>query len=263
MGGASFDHSLWDGVLKRHVTTDVTLGVVTGCNTVNYAALAKDDDYWAYMELLKNASVETLTKPEQLAFWMNAYNAACIHLIVQHELKMQETDKEFQLASINKISDKDGPVWDKDAAVIAGKSVSLSHIEHEQLRAKWADAAVHGCIVCASASCPNLRPEAFVVDKLAEQMEEQMKLWMLNESKGFSWSTSSLGGSRLELSRIFLWFAKDFGKDWNELREYLTPFVPEEHREKMGTKAGFITDHIAVRYFDYSWAINRAPVVAK
>jgi hypothetical protein len=251
-GGGSFDHSLWDGVLKRHVSTDVTFGVVTGCNAVNYAALAKDDDYWAYMELLKNTSdIDTsLTPAEQLAFWINAYNAACIQLIVQHEQTCQREDKDFQLASINQISDKEGPVWDKDAAVIAGKSVSLNHIEHEQLRAKWADASVHGCIVCASASCPNLRPEAFCVEKLQAQMEDQMKSWMTNESKGFKMS-----GSRVELSRIFLWFAKDFGKDWTELREWLTPYVPAEHQKKCGTE-----DSIAVRYFEYDWQINRAPV---
>lgn len=249
-GTASFDHSLWDRVLKRHVTTDCTIGDVTGCNAVNYAALAIDDDYWAYMELLKKApDPATLAPAEQLAFWINVYNAACIHLIVQHERKCQKEDTAFQLLSINKISDKQGPVWDKDAAMIAGKQVSLNYIEHEQLRKQWAEPAVHGCIVCASASCPNLRPEAFVVGKLKEQMEDQMKAWMTNESKGFK-----LNGNRLELSRIFLWFGNDFGPNWNGLRKYLTPYVPEQHQPKMASK-----DDITVRYFEYDWQINRAP----
>jgi hypothetical protein len=248
--GTSFDHSLWDNVLKRHVVKDCTLGDVTGCHTVRYAALAKDADYWAYMELLQNVADPALLAPaEQLAFWINVYNAACIHLIVQHEKKCRETDPLYKLQSINKISDKEGPVWDKDAAVIAGKSVSLNYIEHEQLRKQWAEPAVHGCIVCASASCPNLRPEAFVVAKLKAQMEDQMQEWMTNESKGFK-----LNGNRLELSRIFLWFANDFGADWNGIRKYLTAYVPEQHQPKMASKGG-----ITVRYFEYDWQINRAP----
>jgi hypothetical protein len=247
--GASFDHSLWDKVLKRHVVKDCTFGQVTGCNAVNYAALAKDDDYWAYMELLKGFSDPvTLAPAEQLAFWINAYNAACIHLIVQHEKEQRQSDPDYTLESINKISNGSGPVWDKPAAVIAGKSVSLNHIEHEQLRKQWAEPAVHGCIVCASASCPNLRPEAFTVVNLKAQMEDQMKEWMKNESKGFK-----LTGSRLELSRIFLWFANDFGSDWNGLRKYLTAYVPEKDQQKM------TEGNIAVRYFEYDWQINRAP----
>jgi hypothetical protein len=249
--GTSFDHSLWDRVLKRHVVKDCTFGDVTGCNAVNYAALAKDDDYWAYMELLKEMKDPAALAPaEQLAFWINVYNAACIHLIVQHEKKCLETDSTFQLASINKISDKEGPVWDKDAAVIAGKPVSLNYIEHDMLRKQWAEPAVHGCIVCASASCPNLRPEAFVVGNLKEQMEDQMKDWMTNESKGFTLDH----GNRLEMSRIFLWFSNDFGKDWNGIRKYLTNYVPEQHHSKMASKDG-----ITVRYFEYDWQINRAP----
>jgi hypothetical protein len=250
--GASFDHSLWDKVLKRHVVKDCTFGEVTGCNAVDYAALAEDKDYWAYMELLKDSSdPATLAPAEQLAFWINAYNAACIHLIVQHEKEERlQKDPEYKLASINKISDGSGPVWDKNAAVIAGKTVSLNHIEHEQLRKQWAEPAVHGCIVCASASCPNLRPEAFAVVNLEAQMEDQMKEWMKNESKGFK-----LTGSRLELSRIFLWFANDFGSDWKGLRKYLTAYAPEQDQQKM-TKGG-----ITVRYFEYDWQINRAPIM--
>jgi hypothetical protein len=251
-GTSTFDHSLWDNVLKRHVVPDCTFGDVTGCNAVDYAALANDDDYWAYMELLKNMKdpATTLAPAEQLAFWINAYNAACIHLIVQHEKTCRAQDPGSQLTSINKISDKDGPVWDKDAAVIAGQSVSLNYIEHDMLRKQWAEPSVHGCIVCASASCPNLRPEAFVVLKLKAQMEDQMQEWMTNESKGFRLT----GGKRLELSRIFLWFANDFGADWNGVRNYLTGYVPEQHQPKMASKDG-----ITVRYFEYDWQINRAP----
>ena len=99
-----------------------------------------------------------------------------------------------------------GPVWDKKAGIVAGMSVSLNDIEHKQLRQVWAEPQVHACIVCASASCPNLRREAFVATKLQEQMDDQMKEWMSNPTKGLKLDTSS---NRLYVSRIFFYEEED------------------------------------------------------
>ena len=61
-------------------------------------------------------------------------------------------------------------MWDLPAGVVSGQQFSLNQIEHDELRKKWDEPAVHACIVCASASCPDLRPEAFVASKLREQV---------------------------------------------------------------------------------------------
>jgi hypothetical protein len=240
--GASLDHSLWTAVLKRHVVPDCTCGVVTGVNAVDYAALQDDTDYAAYMDILAKADPTSLSGAEQLAFWMNAYNAACINLIVEHEKKSGD-----KLTSINKLTDSSGQVWDQPAAIITGKPVSLSHIEHEQLRGVWAEPAVHACIVCASSSCPNLRPEAFEGVTVAEQMKDQMKQWMTNDTKGLR-----VTGNRLELSRIFLWFSADFGSSNADIRKFLQPYVAE-HQNKI------VKGSPVVRYFEYDWQMNRAP----
>lgn len=237
-----FDHSLWDAVLKRHVKSDHTFGEVKGVNAVDYAALASDPDYQAYLEQLAKADLEELPKAELLALWMNAYNALCIRLIVEHE---KTGDK---LTSITKLSSSEnGPVWDLPAGTVGGVEMALNQIEHDKLRRTWAEPAVHACIVCASASCPNLRAEAFVGDRLREQMDDQVRQWLKNTTKGLK-----LQGSRLTLSRIFLWFADDFG-DWSGLQKWLPQYIEDKDLADKIRKG-----KVAVRYFGYDWQINRA-----
>ena len=59
------------------------------CSAIDYAGIAADKDYAKYLDLLKDDAldVSSLSPPEQLAFWMNSYNALCIQLIVSHEKK--------------------------------------------------------------------------------------------------------------------------------------------------------------------------------
>jgi Protein of unknown function, DUF547 len=249
--GDSFDHSMWTKVLQRHVTLGLTFGKVEKVNAVDYASIGKDEDFWAYLKSLEQADPDRLSKREQLAFWMNAYNALCIATIVHHE-----TITGQQLESITKLSSVEkGPVWDQAVprCQILGKEITLNAIEHEKLRAVWAEPAVHACIVCASASCPNLRTEAFVADKLLQQMGDQMRDWMSNPTKGLKLAATPKNQNRLELSRIFLWFAEDFG-GLQGVKEWLPQFIDDP---KVTDEA---LESATVRYFEYDWQINRAPV---
>lgn len=240
---ALFDHAKWNTVLKRHVTVGAGIsGDVSGINLVDYAGVTADDDFSQYLVQLEEADVAKLQPAEQLAFWMNAYNALCINLIIQHE-----KNNNVKIGSINELTTENNPVWDQVAGKVAGDEISLNNIEHDQLRKVWDEPLLHACIVCASASCPNLRPEAFVVSKLKEQMEDQMRLWMKNDSKGIKLTDNSL-----ELSRIFLWFGADFG-EWKGIQKFLP-----QHIEDADLKARVADGNVSVRYFEYGWQINRA-----
>ena len=237
----TFDHSKWDAVLKRHVKKNKTLGSIQNVSVVDYAGVTSDDDYDAYLQSLADAKPDELSPAaEQLAFWMNAYNALCINVIVSHEQK----EGNEPLKSINNLSTRKTPVWDMAAGQIDGKDISLNEIEHVKLREQWDEPAVHGCIVCASASCPNLRDEAFVAERLGEQMEEQMRDWLSNPTKGLLRE-----GNRLTLSRIFLWFEKDFG-GWSGIQDWVPQFVDNGEAIQQENK-------LTKRYFEYDWSINR------
>lgn len=238
-----FDHSKLDTILKRYVKVGTgTIGDVTGINMVDYAGVTGDADFAAYLTQLEEAKPENLQPAEQLAFWMNVYNALCINVIVKHEKK-----NNVKLGSITEITTENNPVWDQVAGKVGGKEISLNAVEHEKLRKVWDEPMVHACIVCASASCPNLRPEAFVSSKLKEQMEDQMRNWMENDTKGIK-----LTKNTVELSRIFLWFGADFG-EWEGIQKFLPQYIEDDETKKKVAKGD-----ASVRYFEYGWQINRA-----
>lgn len=276
-GDSSFDHSLWDQVLKRHVYTDCEIGSISQCHAVDYQGIAKDESFQQYLDQLAAAvNIAALSRREQLALWINAYNALCIRLIVQADQQRQGSDAPL-LESITQLSNNkkknddddntdggDGPVWDQVAGTVGGIAISLNGIEHVQLRAQWDEPSLHACIVCASASCPNLRREAFVGSRLQDQMKSQMKEWLSHPQKGLS-----LRQDQLWLSRIFLWFGDDFGNNTSgissfpffgnvagekQFRAWLAQFV-SEHDKALATRIEYSND--GFRYFDYDWKLNR------
>lgn len=244
------DHALWDALLKQYVNTDAsnTIGAVSGIHLVDYQGLQGNPDFAKYLESLATADPTALPEAEQIAFWMNAYNAICISLLINY-MKDQPKDAP-PLQSINELSKPDQPVvWDLPAGTVAGQTVSLNQIEHDQLRKVWDEPAVHGCIVCASASCPNLRPEAFVGTTVRQQMDDQVRQWMKNDTKGLHFSPQH--SHKLQLSRIFLWFADDFG-GWEGLRQWLPQYLEDET-----LKERLAQDKVKVRFFEYSWKMNK------
>uniref|UniRef100_A0A7R9ZL02 DUF547 domain-containing protein n=1 Tax=Craspedostauros australis TaxID=1486917 RepID=A0A7R9ZL02_9STRA len=268
---SSFDHSLWNQVLQRHVhaTPGRQVGTVQHLHTVDYEGIRKDPDFQAYLDKLKSMNQSpdiVLSRRHRLAFWMNVYNAFCISLLLQQDALP---------ARILDLSASNDPVWDRVAGVVAGASFSLNQIEHDKLRKQFAIAEVHSCIVCASASCPDLRNEAFVgTAQLKLQMADQMKLWLLSTSKGMR-----VEDGTVTLSRIFLWFRDDFvgtrpgieqessgettkvlktAPSWLAASDYIpgTDSTGKDDDEAGKLRAMLRSQRTAIRYFEYDWSIN-------
>ena len=138
-------------------------------------------------------------------------------------------------------------MWDLPAGKVCGKQYSLNQIEHDELRKKWDEPAVHACIVCASASCPDLRPEAFVASKLREQMDDQLRVWMANPTKGLAADQTA---GVVKMSRIFLWFADDFGGLGKPSLQYALPYADADAKAAQDRKG------LRIRYFPYNWELN-------
>ena len=136
---------------------------------------------------------------------------------------------------------------------LGGKQISLGEIEHKLLRAQWDEPRVHAAIVCASASCPNLRREAYTGgDGLEAQLEAQARAWVAHPAKG---ARLDRAAGRLWLSRIFLWFASDFGG-----RAGVLEFVARHSED--AEAAAWLRAHgasLRLEYFEYDWEVNRTP----
>ncbi len=189
----TLDWSAYDALLADHVTAGERNGIHH--NRVDYQAVRQDPRYTLALALVANFPVAQLTERNaRLAFYINAYNIYAIKMVIDH----------LPLESIRDAGSLFSPVWGKEAGSIGGQPVTLDEIEHEILR-PMGEPRVHFAIVCASLSCPNLRPEAFTAEKLEQQLDDQTRSFLQESSKGLA-----VEGNMGRVSQIFDWFGDGF-----------------------------------------------------
>jgi hypothetical protein len=222
-------HELWNTLLKKNVSSS---------GKVNYKAFVTDSvKLNTYLKLLSGyrPNEKTWTTSEQKTFWINAYNAFTVKLIVDN----------YPVKSINevvtkmKITTKTSP-WDIKFIKIGNISYSLNNIEHEKLRKAFGDARFHFVLVCAAKSCPILLNEAYTADKLEMQLEKQTKLFLNDNVK------NNISSNALKISKIFEWYADDFKSNNSNLIDFINKYVAV----KINPKA-------SISYLEYSWDLNQ------
>ncbi len=210
------NHSLWTNFLQKYVSSQ---------GHVNYKAIHQHpEDLQTYLqELSKTVPNENWTKNEALAFWINAYNAFTIKLIIDN----------YPLKSIKDIKKP----WSKNFIKIGNKTISLNHIEHDILR-KMGEPRIHFAIVCASISCPKLKNEAYTAENLENQLTQAAKNFLNDPSK------NAISANNLELSKIFKWFGSDFTKH-GSLIDFLNVYSDIQ-----------ISNDAKINFKDYNWDLN-------
>ncbi len=230
----AFDFSGWDQLLKKNVIPKVISGVKL--NAVNYKNIKNDSVYKKLIEDLKNYDPADLkTKNDRLAFWINVYNVMAVKMVLDN----------YPVKSIKDAGSLFKSVWKKEVGVVGGKVTTLNDIEHEILR-KMGEPRIHVAIVCASVSCPDLRPEAYVADKLDAQLDDQLTKFLANSGKGLKIDS---GDNKLYLSSIFKWFEEDFESKGGVV-PYLTKYVDSRYTTTL--KSGKLKS----KYLDYDWGLN-------
>ncbi|OBX22495.1 MULTISPECIES: DUF547 domain-containing protein [Bizionia] len=214
--GQTINHSAFTEFLQKQVTDK---------GAVNYKQIkANDAELNAYLNQFINISPkESWTTNETLAYWINAYNAFTIKLIIDN----------YPVESIKDIKNP----WDQEFIPINGKLLSLNYIEHDVLR-NMNEPRIHFAIVCASASCPQLLNEAYIPEKLDKQLTNATKQFLADSSK------NRIQKENLELSKIFKWFSKDF-KENGSLIDFLNTYSDVK-----------IPSDTKINYMDYSWKLN-------
>lgn len=220
-------HQTWNELLQQHVSK-------TG--EVNYKGFIKDKaKLQRYLNAISNTPPDkkTWTKEEQLAYWINAYNAYTVKLIIDnYPLKsIQDLHPTLKVPGVN-------TVWHKKFFQIGGQEASLDEIEHKILRKEFNEPRIHFAINCASFSCPPLRNEAFIASKLNKQLDEMAKAF-INDPK-----RNKISSDKAELSQIFNWFKGDFTKKGS-----LIDFLNKYSKTKIKPNA-------KIDYMDYDWSLN-------
>ena len=218
-------HDLWDELLKDYVKD----------GSVNYQLLYENKEQLnTYLGLLQSTvPLAEWSRKEQLAYWINAYNAFTLKIIVDHYpvKSIKEIGGKVQIPLVNS-------TWDIQFIEIGGKVLSLNDIEHRILRKEFNEPAIHFAIVCASKSCPPLRREAYNAINIDEQLNEQALAFINDHSK------NHIAANHIEISKIFSWFEGDFIKD-GSLIDFLNKYS--------STK---INQDAKVGYLDYDWTLN-------
>ncbi|MBV1922408.1 MAG: DUF547 domain-containing protein [Flavobacteriaceae bacterium] len=212
----TFDHSIWNELLKKHVSEK---------GNVNYKGFK--NDYTVLKSYLKSLSEnipeDTWTKEDGLAYWINAYNAFTVKLIVDR----------YPLESIKDIESP----WDFRFIKLGKKWFTLNDIEHKILR-KMDDPRIHFGIVCASFSCPKLQNKAFIASTINIQLDDATKEFLSDTSR------NNLSENNIQLSKIFKWFAKDFKKE-GSLIDFLNKYSEIT-----------ITQNAKKSFKAYNWDLN-------
>jgi hypothetical protein len=225
-----FDHSAWNSVLQGSVVGD----------RVDYAALLQDSSLLeTYLGQLEQARPSSWSEQEQLAFWINAYNAVMVRSVLDN----WPLDSVLDISKILKLIPT-GWVFHKKHKV-AGAERSLNDIEHRFLRGRFKDPRIHAAINCASISCPPLLDEAYVAEHLDEQLDSAMALFLMDHER------NQLGARPPRLSKIFKWFRDDFeaeGSLWNFVRNALPDSV-----------AASLPLEARPDFLPYDWALNGKP----
>ncbi len=146
------DYVDWAEWLERHVEE-----TAAGINVIDYGAVTPDDraELDAVIARLEAVSISTFARSEQMAYWINLYNAVTVRVVLDHY--PVETIRDIDLSS-GLFSD--GP-WDAELIAVEGVALSLNDIEHRILRPIWMDPRIHYAVNCASIGCPNLRAEPY------------------------------------------------------------------------------------------------------
>lgn len=247
--GASADHgdAAWTALLARHVHWNEA-GTATA---VDYDGFARDraalDAYLAALAAVPVADFERWPRAERMAFLINAYNAATVALVLDHEPG---------LASIKDIGGWFSSPWKQRYVDLFGATRTLDEIEHELLRGApdFDEPRIHFAVNCASIGCPALRPEAYAGDRLAAQLDDQTRRFLRDRTRNH-WQAAA---ATLTLSKIFDWYGEDFSRGgFDGVADFAARHAAEladtaEARGRIGRGA------FDIDYGDYDWSLNRA-----
>jgi len=226
-------HAPYDALLRAHVRNGL----------VDYDAFARAPEFTAYLATLARTDPAPLPRPQQLAFWINAYNAYTIAQINAHHERrsIRNINRTLGLAST-------GGAWREKMATVAGVAYSLDEIEHERIRPVFKEPRIHFAIVCAALGCPPLRAEAYLGERVDQQLDDQTRTFLLQTPAK---NRVDIVATTVYLSPIFRWFKDDFAPTDPALLQWIARYFPA------GAEADFLeAGRARIKWTEYDWSLN-------
>ncbi|MGK0268688.1 MAG: hypothetical protein ACI8Y3_001305 [Paraglaciecola sp.] len=248
----AFDHQ--HQILTQVLSDVVQLSPNKKQTRIDYGLLYTQPEqlnqYLAALSSVKQSEYKLWTEDEQLSFLINAYNGFTLQLINQNYAKFQNG----KVKSIKDLGSFFSSPWKQSFFTLLDEKHSLDDIEHDMIRVWFKHPRIHAALVCAAVSCPPLRNQAFVADKLNQQLDDQMRQFLSDDQR----NTINLNDNRVDLSSIFKWYGEDFEKGqqgFTSLKElikvYQADIADDPQQLTWLQKQAF-----SIRYLDYDWRLN-------
>ncbi|MBA2432975.1 MAG: DUF547 domain-containing protein [Chthoniobacterales bacterium] len=221
--GADDWQKTYDQLLERYAAS----------SGVKYAAWKGNAEDLKRLDQVVNAigaaNISGLNRNEQLAFYINAYNAWMLHEALEKYPTKSVKDLLFTFFTSNRIK-------------VAGQQMSFNKLEKEVIIPKFQEPGVHFALNCASRSCPPLDRRLFRGSTVQSRMEQLARDY-INSPQGVKYDESS---KTAQLSQIFEWYESDFRKEGGPVA-----YINKRRREPLpeGTK---------ITYQKYDWSLNEA-----
>jgi len=209
------DYTAYESLLARYVSAE---------GKVDYAGLKQGLPVLKKViaDMTARKPDETWSREEQMAFWINAYNAYTLLVVTEH----------YPIGSILDIDN--GETWKIAQAVVGGRNYTLDEIEHEILRSRYQDPRIHFAVNCAAVSCPPLMNRAYRPARLEQQLEDRTRLFIHSRQ-------NEITSFKARLSELFRWYAPDFG----DLPAFINRYAPVK-----------MTPGASISYMPYDWSLN-------
>ena len=222
-----FTHKTYNDLLQKYVDDQ---------GMVNYKGLQKERaNLKTYLSVLeKNPPKDSWTRDQKLAYWINAYNAYTLDLILQHYPVKSIRD----IGSVIKIPFV-STAWDVKFIKIGGEEMDLNNIEHGLIRKEFDEPRIHFALVCAAVSCPKLQNQAYLPETLDAQLTKAAKEFLANKEKNQITNSKSV-----RLSKLFDWYGGDFNNN-GTLVDYINTYAPVK-----------LNSNAKIDWMDYDWALN-------
>jgi hypothetical protein len=248
----NFDYNAYDEVLSDYVDDE---------GMVDYSGLkgnhVKLDEFLARIKTLEKEAYASFTNDEKLAFWINAYNACTLDIIIRH----YPIEASFGLNFIypeNSIRQIDG-VWDRFKWEIMGEFYTLNNIEHDVIRPRFNEPRIHIALVCAAMGCPPLLNEPYRGDVLYSQFAGRLRLFLQNPEK----FRIDREDETVYVSPIFKWYGEDFIPEFGDTEKfgnrgekqmaslhYISTGLPPD--DSLYLESG----DYQITYLKYDWSLN-------
>jgi len=217
----------WTDTYNRLLGKYVTSG---GVKYAEWKANAADmQAIQSVVDGISKENVSALGKQQQLAFYINAYNAWILHEALGKYPTKSVKDALFTFFTSKRIT-------------VAGQQTSFNALEKETIRSKFSEPRVHFALNCASRSCPPLSRQAFTAGNLDGQFETLAKGYV-NSERGVKYNDAAKSA---ELSKIFDWYKDDFKADGGPIA-----FINKRRSAQIPADA-------KISYQDYDWGLNEA-----